>query len=67
MMMMSIAGEHDCDGKTSHLNNDIDLPSIFAMFEIWNHSSEQPGKLSETFVSRIDAVDETCHLKTRGK
>ena len=53
--------------EKKYLNNGIDFPSVFAMVDIRNHSSEHIGKISKAFVSRIDAVDITQHLKSRGK
>ena len=53
--------------QTSYLNNNFDFPSIFAMLDIRNHSSEHNSKVSQTLVPRIDAVDKTQNLKTTGK
>ena len=44
---------------TSYPNNHFDFPSVFAMFDIRNHSSEHNGKPSKAFISRIDAVYKT--------
>ena len=49
----------------SYLNNGLDFPSFVAMSEVWNPSPEHTGKVSKTFVPRINAVNITWHLETR--
>ena len=52
---------------TSYLNNHFDFPSVFALVDIRNNSSEHNGKVSKAFVPRINTVYKAWHLKTRGK